>query len=69
MRCILVNDAKLKAEAYCTYCRNKIGDSYIREIGSKFLYCDYACYQSGDARAVQPSGFVMPTMSAWTLSS
>jgi hypothetical protein len=45
MRCILVNDANLKTEAYCAYCRRKIGDSYAREIDSRFLYCDYACYR------------------------
>jgi hypothetical protein len=69
MRCILVNDARLKAEAYCTYCRKKIGDNYIREIGSNFLYCDYDCYQNGNLTAAQLSGYVMPAVSAWTLSS
>jgi hypothetical protein len=69
MRCILVNDASLKAEAYCTYCRKKIGDSYLREIGSKFLYCCYDCYQSGNARAAQPSGYVTPAAGGGTLGS
>ncbi|HUD87752.1 MAG TPA: hypothetical protein VMR17_14970 [Xanthobacteraceae bacterium] len=45
MRCILVNDAYLKTEASCAYCRKKIGDSYAREIDSRFLYCDYDCYR------------------------
>ena len=37
MRCILVNDANLKADACCTYCRKRIVDSYIREIGNRLL--------------------------------
>ena len=69
MRCILVNDANLKAEAYCTYCRRKIGDSYIREIGSRFLYCDFACYQCGTATSASPADYVALPLSAWTLSS
>ncbi len=45
MRCVLVSDASLKTDAYCTYCRCKIGESYAREIGTGLLYCDYDCYQ------------------------
>ena len=45
MRCILVNDASLKTGAGCTHCRRAIAESYVREIGSKFLYCDFNCYQ------------------------
>ena len=44
MRCIIVNGANLKAGAYCANCRNKIGNSYIREIGTRLLYCDFRCY-------------------------
>ncbi len=50
MRCIFVNGASLKAEVFCAHCRNKIGESYIREIGTKVIYCDYRCY-SGRAEA------------------
>jgi hypothetical protein len=69
MRCIVVNGATLKAEACCTYCRKKIGDSYLREIGSRFLYCDYTCYQCGSARSALPTGYAALPLSAWTLGS
>jgi hypothetical protein len=45
MRCILVKDANLKADTHCTYCRKSITESYARAIGSRYLYCDYNCYQ------------------------
>ncbi len=44
MRCIMVNGAKLKAEMCCVHCSNRIGGSYVREIGSRLIYCDYLCY-------------------------
>ena len=50
MRCILVNDAYLKADAYCAHCRSKIGEQYVRQIGSRVLFCDFDCYQ----RATDP---------------
>jgi hypothetical protein len=69
MRCILVNDANLKADTYCTYCRKKIGDSYAREIGSRFIYCGYDCYgHASKAPAVVSDKRSMPAPS-WTLSS
>ena len=68
MRCVLVN-ANLKADAYCTYCRNKIGDSYAREIGGRFIYCDYECYgRASEARVVTLGERATPAHS-WTLSS
>jgi hypothetical protein len=45
MRCILVNDANLKTDAYCAQCGKPIGASYVRKIGNKFLYCDFNCYR------------------------
>jgi hypothetical protein len=46
MRCILVNGAKLKADARCHYCCKQIGDSYVREISNKRIYCNRDCYCS-----------------------
>lgn len=69
MRCILVNDANLKAEAYCIYCRKKIGDSYAREIGGRFLYCDFDCYRRGTETTTLPSGYVAPPVNTWIVSS
>lgn len=69
MRCILVNDANLKAGACCTYCRKPIGDSYLREIATRFLFCDHDCYQTGAAAAALPSGYLLSPLNAWTRSS
>jgi hypothetical protein len=44
MRCILVNGAQLKADTRCCFCRLEIGDSYVREIGTKRVFCDHVCY-------------------------
>jgi hypothetical protein len=52
MRCILVNDANLKADTRCTYCRKSIAESYAREIGSRFIYCNFNCYQLATETAV-----------------
>ncbi len=69
MRCILVNDAYLKTEAYCAYCRKKIGDSYAREIDSRFLYCDYECYRrTAELLILSPADGARPAASR-TLSS
>ena len=45
MLCILVNDANLKTGACCACCGKTIGESYVRNIGNKYLYCDFNCYQ------------------------
>lgn len=44
MRCIIVNRARLKIETRCAHCGSKIGHSYLREIGSRLIYCDLTCY-------------------------
>jgi hypothetical protein len=44
MRCIIVNGAQLKTETRCVHCGNKIGRTYLREIGSRLIYCDLTCY-------------------------
>jgi hypothetical protein len=49
MRCVIVNGAQLKTETRCAHCGNKIGHAYLREIGSRLIYCDLACY----SRAVE----------------
>jgi hypothetical protein len=45
MRCVLVNDAYHKSEAYCAQCRSKIGDQYVRQIDSRIFFCNFDCYQ------------------------
>lgn len=69
MRCILVSDASLKSDTRCTYCRKKIGDSYAREIGSRFIYCDYDCYRrAAETPALALSARATST-NIWTVNS
>jgi hypothetical protein len=70
MRCIIVNGAILKAETCCTHCGSKIGDRYIREIGSRLIYCDYRCYGIAFKSSVAAIGFLAPSSPrAWTRGS
>ena len=66
MRCILVGGANLKADTRCTYCHQKIGDSYAREIGTRYIYCDYNCYQSAKEASVLACNLPANT---WTVNS
>ena len=52
MRCVLVSEANLKAGTCCAYCHQKIGDSYAREIGTRYIYCDYDCYEHAAATPI-----------------
>jgi hypothetical protein len=70
MRCIVVNGAQLKAEVVCAHCGKKIADRYVREFGSRLVYCDYRCYKV----AAKPSVVTKlesrsATFSAWTVGS
>ncbi len=69
MRCVVVNGAKLKADAFCAHCRNKIGESYVRELGTGLLYCGYRCYSVAVEISVPAIGYREPALSAWTLGS
>ena len=51
MRCVIVNGARPKADMMCAHCGNTIGEGYVREIRSRSLYCDFACYSV----AIEPS--------------
>ena len=66
MRCILVSDASLKADTRCTYCQRKIGDSYVREISTRFVYCDYDCYETAVAATTLPRNL---PINIWTVNS
>ncbi|HTV27856.1 MAG TPA: hypothetical protein VMF32_08745 [Xanthobacteraceae bacterium] len=67
MRSIIVNDAYLKAQAFCAHCGNRIGKGYVREIANRLIYCDYRCY--GVAVKVSTVAHRAPAISAWTRSS
>jgi len=69
MRCVVVNGARLKAGALCAHCGNKIGDSYIRDIGSRMIYCDFRCYGIAAEKPVLACGYRVPALNAGVRSS
>jgi hypothetical protein len=66
MRCVIVNGAKLKAQACCAHCGEAIGGCYIREIGSRRIYCDFHCYSVSLKNPVLTRGYPLPALGAWT---
>ena len=44
MRFILVNGRTPCAPAVCALCRRPIGRGYLREDGTRLIYCDHNCY-------------------------
>ena len=44
MKFVFVNDRALRAPSRCAYCSTSIGISYLRDLSSKRLYCDYKCH-------------------------
>jgi hypothetical protein len=69
MRCVLVNGANLKADACCAHCRTKIGESYIREIGTRLMYCDYDCYREAVEAPIPALGYRARPVRLWTFGS
>ncbi len=65
MRCVIVNGARLKAQAFCAHCGDAIGDSYIREIGTRVVYCDFHCYSVAIETSVVTRGYYPPALGAW----
>jgi len=69
MRCILVNGARLKADACCWYCREPIGDSYVREIDTRRVYCDHDCYCRAVGTPPMTLEYRTQPLTSWRLSS
>jgi hypothetical protein len=69
MRCILVNGAKLKADARCCYCRREIGDSYVREIDTRRVYCDHVCYCSAVGAPALTLDYRARPLASWRRTS
>ena len=44
MNFILVNGRTPCKESFCALCGERIGASYLREIGTQLCYCDHDCY-------------------------
>lgn len=69
MRCVLVNGASLKAPTLCAHCSNKVGASYVREIGTRIVYCDFRCYSAAIEIPVRMLGYRAPATTTWTRRS
>ena len=67
MRCVIVNGARLKAQVFCAHCGEEIDDSYIREIGTRTVYCDFHCYSVALETSVAVRGYYPPAL--WTRTS
>lgn len=47
MRYILVNGRVPRGlPRYCVYCCEAIGEQYLREQGTRLIYCTWQCYES-----------------------
>jgi hypothetical protein len=44
MKFILVNGRTPRPQSFCVMCVQRIGPSYLREIGTHLIYCDHDCY-------------------------
>jgi hypothetical protein len=44
MKFVLVNGRTPCRQSFCVQCREPIGSSYLREIGTRLRYCDQKCY-------------------------
>jgi hypothetical protein len=69
MRCILVNGAKLKADTCCCYCRKAIGDSYVRETGTRRIYCSHDCYCGAVGAPTPTLEYCALPLNSWRLGS
>jgi hypothetical protein len=44
MEFVLVNGRTPRPPSFCVLCCEPIGDSYLREIGTRLSYCNHNCY-------------------------
>ena len=44
MKFVLVNGRTPRTKSFCALCRESIGESYLREIGTQLAYCSHNCY-------------------------
>lgn len=53
MKYVLVNGRTPRSESSCAKCSKALGESYLRELTTRFTYCDPKCYLA-HAKAVVP---------------
>jgi hypothetical protein len=44
MKFVLVNDRTPRSQSACALCCEPIGETYLREIATRFSFCDHQCY-------------------------
>ena len=44
MEFVLVNGRTPRPQSFCVLCCEPIGQSYLREIGTRLSYCNHNCY-------------------------
>ena len=44
MKFVLVNGRTPRPESFCALCCEAIGESYLRELATRLLYCSHQCY-------------------------
>jgi hypothetical protein len=44
MKFVLVNGRSPRPQSFCALCCESIGEGYLREIATRFSYCDHNCY-------------------------
>lgn len=52
MRFILVNERVPCPRSFCVMCNQPVGTSYLRELGTELVYCEYGCYTANSESAV-----------------
>jgi hypothetical protein len=52
IRFVVVNGRTPRPRSFCVLCRESIGASYLREIGTLLPYCDHTCYADHCRKAV-----------------
>jgi hypothetical protein len=45
MKFVVVSDRRPKNSSLCAVCCEKIEGGYVRERGTRLLYCDHICYE------------------------
>ena len=53
MKFVLVNGRSLCRQSCCVKCKQAIGTSYLREVGTHLIYCDHTCYADHCETVVQ----------------
>jgi hypothetical protein len=53
MRFVLVNGRSPCSRSFCVKCKQPIVENYLREVGTRLIYCDDNCYTGHCKSAAQ----------------